>query len=103
MKLYYASFTIGDEKRRQGIYTPEEFRIATFRTNAVIHYVTDMTAHSKEEAREIAMNIQNCDRETVYGDGNLMAYSEYAELGARLERMARRFGLVREFRENGII
>lgn len=31
------------------------------------------------------------------------SYGEVAETADRLERLARRFGLLREFRENGII
>lgn len=31
------------------------------------------------------------------------SYGEIAETADRLERLARRFGLLREFRENGII
>ena len=31
------------------------------------------------------------------------SWEEIAETAARLERLARRFGLLREFRENGLI
>lgn len=51
----------------------------------------------KEAAREFAIEWQqeNAARET--------SYSELAYYGYLFSKLARRFGLVREFRENGII
>lgn len=51
----------------------------------------------KERARERAIATQN-----IVSKGNL-TYAELAIIGRQLEKMARRYGLVREFRENGII
>lgn len=52
---------------------------------------------AKESARNKAMEWQNgfCDQNYSYGE--LVYWQDY------FERLARRTGLVREFRENGII
>lgn len=51
----------------------------------------------KEKARQEAIEWQLSFSERNY------SYSELAEAGDYFERLARRYGLVREFRENGII
>ena len=53
-------------------------------------------AERKEEARQAATEWQ-----LTFGNHNY-SYSELAEFTARFERVGRRFGLLREFRENGI-
>lgn len=52
----------------------------------------------KEKARELAMEFQQS-----FFDGKTWYWSELAEVGAELEKQAKRYGLIREFRENGII
>ena len=52
----------------------------------------------KEEARNAAIEYQN-----TYSDGVIYTWSEVAEIGAKFERLAKRYGLIREFKENGII
>ena len=54
-------------------------------------------AHGKERARQLAKDWQRDFGNTSHGWGNL------AEAVARFERLGRRFGLLREFKENGII
>lgn len=51
----------------------------------------------KERARDLAKRWQAEFGETAH------SYAELAEDAARFERLARRYGLTREFRENGII
>ena len=51
----------------------------------------------KEQVREEAKEWQFSFSETDY------SWSEVAEAGQRFERLGRRYGLLREFRENGII
>lgn len=51
----------------------------------------------KEQARQAAQDWQAAISETS------LSYGELSEQTARLERLAHRYGLVREFRENGII
>lgn len=49
----------------------------------------------KEKAREVAME---------YFDNYLsISWGELAEATDKLERLAKRYGLIREFRENGIL
>lgn len=51
----------------------------------------------KEKARKEAIEWQLSFSDKDY------SYSELAEAGSHFERLARRYGLVREFKENGII
>lgn len=51
----------------------------------------------KERARELAKRWQS-----EFGNAS-HSYAELATDAARFERLGRRFGLLREFRENGII
>lgn len=51
----------------------------------------------KAAARDAAIMAQQEAAEKV------QSWEEVAETAARLERLARRFGLLREFRENGLI
>lgn len=99
----YASFTGLDKKRKQGIYSGDEYIRLTFYPVSEVHYITGLKPKSKEEAREMAINILTSDRETVANGGECMSYGEWAIIGDALERAARRFGLVREFRSEGII
>ncbi len=50
----------------------------------------------KEEARECARNWQLC-AETP------LSLDELGAAGDRLEKLAKRYGLIKEFKENGII
>ena len=52
---------------------------------------------AKESARNKAIEWQNDFTSHKYSYGELAYYGEY------FERLAKRYGLVREFRENGII
>jgi hypothetical protein len=51
----------------------------------------------KERAREMAIEWQRSCSEESY------SWAEVAEAGQRFERLGRRYGLLRKFRENGII
>ena len=51
---------------------------------------------AKAQAREMAVEFSNNQ-----GDMTL-SWAECAEIGNKFERMGRRYGLLREFRENGI-
>lgn len=58
---------------------------------------TDEYQHRKEQAREEAREWQ-----LHFWDSD-HSWSELAEENQRFERLGRRYGLLREFRENGII
>lgn len=51
----------------------------------------------KEKARELAHEFE------TYRDENLMSWRDCADWWDKLESLAKRYGLVREFKENGII
>lgn len=103
MKQYYAAITTGNGERKQGIYSPGEYFAETFSPNSIIHYVTDLKPHNKQEARQMAIDILDADRETVNTGGECLSYGEYIIIESALERAAQRYGLIREFRENGIL
>lgn len=54
-------------------------------------------SEGKEKARELAHEFE------TYRDENLMSWRDCADWWDRLESLAKRYGLVREFKENGII
>lgn len=53
-------------------------------------------AERKESVRNAALDYQSAWSDYCF------SYSESAEIGAWFERMGRKYGLLREFRENGI-
>ncbi len=101
--LYYAALTDPNNNYIQGVYTPEELHELQFSPETETRYITAFKASDKESAREIAISVQLMDTETANNGGNTMTYGEWAIICASLERLAHRFGLVREFRTNGLI
>ncbi len=99
----YASVTTCHGDRLQGIYTWDEFHDITFSPDTTVNYMTDFKAKTKEEARDIAISVLDSDRATVDANGECLSYGEYSIIGENLRRLAKRFGLVREFKENAII
>ena len=59
-----------------------------------------MSRYEKGKAKtiEMAMEYQNS-----FADGKSYYWSEIADIQSNLERRARRYGLLKELRENGII
>ncbi len=55
-------------------------------------------AESKAKAIEKAMEYQSS-----YAEGKQYSYGELADIQRRFEKLGKRYGLLREFRENGII
>ena len=51
---------------------------------------------AKARAREMAVEFSNSQGEMV------LSWAECAEIGNKFKRLGRRYGLLREFRENGI-
>lgn len=101
--LYYAAITTPNGERVQGIFSPEEYFRATFSPDSVTHYITDLKPHSKQEARQIAINLLEADREIVGNGGECLGWAERSIIAEALTKAAHRFGLVREFQGNGII
>lgn len=102
-KYYYISMKDAAGKMTQGVYSVEEKNKVTFDPAVEVLYITDFSAKSKDAARDVAMNIYSADAETVNSNGTQLSYFECCIIGNALERLARRFGLLREFRENGIL
>jgi hypothetical protein len=53
--------------------------------------------NKKEKARQIAIDIQN------QTSNEKTSYSELIEIQNRLQKIGKRTGLIKEFRENGIL
>lgn len=87
----------------QGVTDWADYYTRTFSPDAETVYFHILNAGTKDAARQLAADILEHDRETVDAGGPCLSCMEWAEIGATFERLARRFGLVREFRENGVI
>ena len=87
----------------QGLTDWPDYLARTFGPDAETLYLHLLNAGTKDAARQLAADILRHDCETVDAGGPCLSCLEWAEIGAELERLARRFCLLREFRENGII
>lgn len=82
--------------------TWSEYHAATFSPDNRPDFVTDFTTRGKdynsrkESARTIAQDFQH------YEQGGL-TWSEYNAITGKLEALGKRYGLLKEYRENGII
>ena len=101
--MIYAAYTTPEGVKKQGLFDPSDLIMETFSPETDIEFLTDFRAKSKEEARELAKSIQQADCKVVNAGGNMLSYGEIADIYAQLEKLARQFGLVREFKGNGII
>lgn len=85
-----------------GVNRWADFHRDTFNPSTVFDFVVlgsisgKTYAERKENARQKAVDV------SLFDCGGL-SWWEYSELGAYFEKLAHRFGLVEEFRENGII
>ena len=79
------------------LYHKETFNPETEHVSFIDFHVHGKTyAEKKESVRDIAIDYQAAWHEYCF------SYSEIAAIGNWLERMGRRYGLLREFRENCI-
>lgn len=101
--LFYAAYQTPDGEHRQGIYQANDFIFDTFSPDIKVNYVSNLKPKTKDDARQMAIDIYAADRNTADNGGEGLSYGEWAVIGDALERIARRFGLVREFRNEGII
>ena len=58
------------------------------------------TEYQKKKARAVEMAQ---DFQSSFAEGRQWSYGELAEVQKRFEKLGKRYGLLREFRENGII
>lgn len=92
---------ITDGRHVHGLYTVEE--AYSLPAGAEIVFEAFFTACNKSDARQLAADIMDDDASAVNAGARCLFWSEWAYIGRALDRLARRFGLVGEFRENGII
>ena len=82
--------------------TWEQFHTATFSPLTTVYYSTDFSISGadyqsrKEAARTLAIEFQNNDR------GGL-TWSEYNLICNFFEKVGKRYGLLTEYRENGLL
>ena len=100
--MIYAYFVFNG-KHFQGVFSEEELNRISFSPEVDMKYSVRLKAHGKDFTRRLAQTIFNMDTEAVNSGADCLSYGELAILSAFFTKAARRFGLVREFRENGII
>lgn len=103
--LYYLCYNDGFKPQCRVINSDELNKILFDRLTIEIESLSfciigNTYKERKDDLREWALRFQNCDSE--YSGGN-MTQSEYMLIHDFLERNAKRYGLMKEFKENGII
>ena len=101
--MFYAAFVDPYGKLHSNLYFDLElYRADTFSPDTEFLSAIDFKISGKsyvdrkEAARNIANNFQDAEKPGL-------SYRELAMIGDYFAQIARRFGLVQEFRENGII
>ena len=104
--MLYAAFRDPNGNPHTNIYYSfEDFHRDTFSPLHEIIGLVEFKTHGKtyaerkESARDTAIKFCNLDAEMSGG----LSWGELADVGAWFETIAKRYGLVEEFRENGII
>ena len=100
--MFYVHFTDANAKERSNFYTCEEkyFR-DTFSPETQIHCIIDFRLHGKtyaerkESLRNVAVNFSMSQTPGL-------SYGELANIAGFFVVNARRYGLLTEFKENGI-
>ena len=100
--MIYAYFVVNG-KHFQGVFSDEELNRISFSPEVEMQYSVRLQSRGKDFTRRLAHTIFNMDAEAVNAGADCLSYGELAILSDFFTKAARRFGLVREFRENGII
>ena len=101
--MIFAVYENGGEKVAAVYGSFEEYHRETFSPDCSQLFITDFVVHGrtykekKAAAVLLAIDLQN------ELSGVSVSWLELAMIGDNFKRIARRFGLVKEFRENGII
>lgn len=100
--MFYAKYMDQNGQEQNWIYYSwSEYHKDTFSPECRPLNIVEFTAHGKtyaerkDSVREIAMDFQNAEPELSYG--------EWSTVSEWFERMGKRYGLMREFRENCIV
>lgn len=100
----YAAYVTPDGEHKQRIFPSyDEYYAETFSPDSKVYYATDLRPKSKEEARDIVKKLSEADMYTVDNNGEELSYGELETIYEATEGIAKRFGLIREFRDNGIL
>ena len=80
----------------------DEFHRATWNPTVDVKTVIDLSRVPGKTYAEKQSNLQDKAIEFQYADEGGLSWSEFAEVTDFFARYGKRFGLLREFRENGI-
>lgn len=102
--LVYAAITTASGEYKQGVYTYAEYFYNTFCSNTVIRYALNLAPATKDEARKLADTLKEAETDTaIKHNGNMLTMQDCKILADVLEKVARRFDLVQEFRTKNYI
>ena len=103
--MFYAHFTTANGTKVVNLYdAPSEFFRGTFSPDTIIHSIVPFEIHGKTYAERkdslynIALDFMTADAEAQGG----LSYYEWTRIGQFFSKNAKRYGLLEEFRENGI-
>ena len=100
--LLYAAYIKDGKQESRLFYSFESYHAETFNPETVIQSLIDFSVSGKSYAER-----KSClmDKAVGFSTENKpgISYGELAEISAWFTRQARRFGMLREFAENGII
>lgn len=100
--MLYAAFTQGGQEYSELFFSWELFHGRTFNPETELHCLIDFTVSGqsygarKESVRRTAQAFQREERPGL-------SYGDLVNIGIWFERAAKKYGLLREFRENGIL
>lgn len=114
--MLYCSYIDTDNHYSQGLFYEDEYNyyLKSGKYKKVL-FTTNFKAannekdeyyykiNSKEAARTLAQDLLAADAETINNNGYCLSWGEWWHIQSILTQIARRFGLVCEFRENAII
>lgn len=101
--IFYAEWRDENEQLKGGLYFSwDEYHRDTFSPLTHDHRLIVFETHGKtyrdrkESVRNTAIDWSNMEHADMY-------WGELALIGAWFEKMGRRYGLIEEFRENGVV
>lgn len=102
--MFYANFVING-KNYSNVYSGadrwDRFYADTFSPETEMYSLIEFVVHGKTYAERQA-DLVNTARRWQYENAPGLSYGEMEMVDAWFERMGRRYGLLRDFRENGI-
>lgn len=102
MVLLYAAYIKDGKQESRLFYSYESYHAETFNPETILQSLIDFSITGKSYAER-----KNCliDKAVEFSTEHMpgLSYGELADISAWFIKQARRFGMLREFAENGII